>query len=248
MIVYANKTGTDVITIAGYAADAANWSQIKALWAETLNLYGVRSLDVSSLPEDCPEEKRRPLIEALIQIIQKHTSFGVACVLRVQDYEQYAPHWFQWENEHPYYFAFQLFFDMFLGVVEKLPNPPLPRDEKLTFILDQNEFMQRSAGIFLQLKALRDARDRMGAITFQSSKECPLLQVANLIACLISDESSRLQTNRPGVEWAQEMREHYNLVVGVYNRENIPGLIQRIMAAKLKAASANFVREIQIGA
>ena len=248
MIVYANKTGTDVIAIAGYAADAAAWAQIETLWAETLALYGVREPDVSSFLREWPEEKRRPVYEALIQIVRKHTSFGVASVLRVYDYERYAPHWFQWENEHPYYFAFQLFFDMFLGVVEKLPDPPLPRDEKLTFILDQNEFMQRSAGTFQQLKALRDARDRMGAITFQSRKECPLLQAADLIACLIRDAASNSQPNRPDAEWAQEMREHYNLVVGVYNRENISGLIQRIMAAKLKAAGANFGREMQVGA
>ena len=36
------------------------------------------------------------------------------------------------------------------------------------------------------------------------------------------------------------MRQRYNLIMGIYNRENIAGLVQRIMAAKLKAASANF--------
>lgn len=246
MIVYANKTGAEVIAITGYAADAANWIQVEALWAETLDLYGVRDLDLRGIYDEWPEEKRRPLMEALIHIIRKHTSFGVASILRVADYERYAPHWFQWENEHPYYFAFQLFFDMFLGVVEKLPDPPLPRDEKLTFILDQNEFMQRSAGTFLQFKALRDTRDRMGAITFQSRKESRLLQVANVIAGLICNAASKSPPNRPDMEWAQELREHYNLVVGVYNRENIPGLIQRIMAAKLKAASVNLGRELQV--
>jgi len=248
MIVYANKSGTEVITIAGYGADAAGWAHIETLWAQALDLYGIRDLNVSSLLEDCPEEKRRLLLEVLIQILRKHASFGVAGVLHVKDYERHAPQWFQWENEHPYYFAFQLFFDMFLGVVEKLPHPPLPRDEKLTFILDQNEFMQRSAGTFLQLKVLRDACDRLGAITFQSRKESPLLQIANLIAGMVRDEASKSQANRLDVEWAPKMREHYNLVVGVYHRENIPGLIQRIMAAKLKSASANFGREIQIGA
>lgn len=248
MIVYANKTGTDVITIAGYAADAVAWTHIETLWAQALDLYGIRDLNVSSFLEVCPEEKRRSLVEASTQILRNHASFGVAGVLHVQDYERHAPQWFQWENEHPYYFAFQLFFDMFLGVVEKLPNPPLARDEKLTFILDQNEFMQRSAGTFLQLKALRDARDRLGAITFQSRKESPMLQVANLIACMVRDEASKLQTNQLDFEWVQEMRKDYNLVVGVYNRENIPGLIQRIMAAKLKAVGASFEREIQIGA
>ncbi len=248
MIVYANKTGTEVITIAGYAADAARWAHIETLWAETLNLNGVRDLDVIRFLEDRPEKERRLVVDALIQIMQKHTSFGVASVLHVQDYERYAPHWFQWENEHPYYFGFQLFFDMFLGVVEKLPNPPLPRDEKLTFILDQNEFMQRSAGTFLQLKSLRDARNRLGAITFQSRKESPLLQAANLIAGIVGNTASKSQRSRLDVEWAHQMREQYNLAVGVYNRENIAGLIQRIMAAKLKAASVNFEREMQVGA
>ena len=241
MIVYANKTGADVIAVVGYAASPGDWACIENMWTDMLDLYGVRELHMNSACQDWPEQKRKELLEALIQIIRKGTSFGVASVLNVQDYESYAPDWFQWENEHPYYFAFQLFFDMFLGTVEKLPDPPLPPGEKLTFILDQNEFMQRAAGTFQQLKALRDTHDRMGTITFQSRKDCPLLQAADLVAGLIRDTVSRSPRSQADREWTQEMRQRYNLVMGVYNRENIPGLVQRIMAAKLKAASANFV-------
>jgi hypothetical protein len=246
MIVYANKTGAEVIAVVGYAASAGDWASIERMWTETLDHYGVSEFETRSMVREyeCPyaawpEEKRQEFLEALIQIIRKHTSFGVASVLSVHDYERHAPDWFRWENEHPYYFAFQLFFDMFLGTVEKLPQPPLPPDEQLTFILDQNEFMQKSAGTFLQLKALRDTHDRMGTITFQSRKDCPLLQAADLISCLIQDAVSRSPRNQPDREWAQEVRQRYNLIMGVYNRENIAGLVQRIMAAKLKAASAN---------
>jgi hypothetical protein len=253
MIVYANKNGVDVIAIAGYAASAGDWACIEKMWTQTLNLYGVHELHTRSVRReeefpypDWPEQKRREFLEALIQIIREHTSFGVASVLSVQDYERYAPDWFQWENEHPYYFAFQLFFDMFLGTVEKLVDPPLPPGEKLTFVLDQNEFMQRSAGTFLQLKALRDTHDRMGTITFKSRKDCPLLQIADLIACLMQDAVSRRAPNQPEREWAQEMRQRYNLIIGTYNRENIPGLVHRIMAAKLKAASASFGQAMRV--
>jgi hypothetical protein len=167
-------------------------------------------------------------------------------VLSVQDYEKFAPDWFQRENEHPYHFVFQLFFDMLLGTLEKLLDPPLPPRQKLTFVLDQNEFMQKSAGTFLQLKALRDTHGRMGTITFKSRKDCPLLQATDLIACLIQDAVSRRAANQPEREWAQEMRQRYNLIMGVYNRENIPGLVQRIMAAKLKAASASFGQAMRV--
>src|SRR5437773_8235316 len=115
MIVYANKTGAGLIVVVGYAASAGDWACVEKMWIETLNLYGVRELHGSSACQDWPEQKRTELLEALIQIIRKGASFGVASVLNVQDYESYAPNWFQWENEHPYYFAFQLFFDMFLG-------------------------------------------------------------------------------------------------------------------------------------
>jgi hypothetical protein len=246
MIVYANKTGAEVIAVVGYAASAGDWACIEEMWRQTLDRYGIHELQMSSVYQDWPEQKRREFMEALILIIRKGTSFGVASVLNVKDYEAYAPDWFQWENEHPYYFAFQLFFDMFLGTVEKLPDPPLLPSEKLTFILDQNEFMQRSAGTFLQLKALRDTHDRMGTITFQSRKDCPLLQAADLVARLIHEIVSRSPRSQLDREWAQEMRQRYNLIMGVYNRENIPGLVQRIMAAKLKAASANFGQAMRV--
>jgi hypothetical protein len=253
MIVYANKNGADVIAIAGYAASAGDWTCIEKMWTQTLNLYGVHEPQTRSVHREegfpypeWPEQKRGEFLEALIQIIREHTLFGVASVLNVQDYERYAPDWFQWENEHPYYFAFQLFFDMFLGTVEKLVDPPLSPGDKLTFVLDQNEFMQRSAGTFLQLKALRDTHDRMGTITFKSRKDCLLLQIADLIACLMQDAVSRRAPNQPEREWAQEMRQRYNLIIGTYNRENIPGLVHRIMAAKLKAASASFGQAMRV--
>src|SRR5258708_17122810 len=100
--------------------------------------------------------------------------------------------------------------------------------------------MQRSAGTFLQWKALRDTHDRMGTITFKSRKDCPLLQISDLIARLMRGAVSQRAPNQPEREWALAMRQRYNLITGIYNRENIPGLVQRIMAAKLKAASANF--------
>src|SRR5205823_14793114 len=96
------------------------------------------------------------------------------------------------------------------------------------------------------LKALRDTHDRMGTITFKSRKDCPLLQIADLIACLMQDAVSRRAPNQPERQWAQEMRQRYNLIMGVYNRENIPGLVQRIMAAKLKAASASFGQAMRV--
>ncbi|HEV2989032.1 MAG TPA: DUF3800 domain-containing protein [Candidatus Angelobacter sp.] len=239
MIVYANKTGSGVMAVVGYAASAEGWACIEKTWTETLELYGVHELPLNAY-RNWPEQKRTEFLETLIDIVRKHTSFGVASILRVEDYEGCAPDWFQWENEHPYYFAFQLFFDMFLGTVEKLPDPPLPPGEQLTFVLDQNEFMQRSAGIFLQLKALRDHHDRMGTITFKSRKDCSLLQAVDLTASLVQSEVSQSPRRQPDRDWAQEMRQRYNVIMGVYDRHNIPGLVQRIMATKLKAASANF--------
>ncbi len=263
MIIYAGESGThnslgsqngsEMITVVGYAASADDWVCIEEMWMQTLHRYGANELHLreairaeESLYPDWPEWKRREFLEALIQIIRSHTSFGVAGMLSVPDYEKYDPDWFQWENEHPYYFVFQLFFDMLLGTLEKLLDPPLPPREKLTFVLDQNEFMQRSAGTFLQLKALRDTHDRMGTITFKSHKDCPLLQAADLIAGLMRGAVSQRAPNQPEREWAQAMRQRYNLITGIYNRENIPGLIHRIMAAKLKAANANFEEVMRV--
>lgn len=220
---------------------------------QALDLYGATQFQTYSLVRkqesshlDWPELKRQQFINALIEIVRSHTSLGVAGVLNVRDYEEFAPDWFQRESEHPYYFGFQLFFDMLLGTLEKLLDPPLPPQQKLTFVLDQNDFMQRSAGTFLQLKALRDTHNRMGTITFKSRKDCPLLQVVDLIACLMCDDVARQTPGKPRQEWAAEMRQRYNLVSGIYDRDNIPGLIQRIMAAKLKAASTNSGREMRV--
>jgi hypothetical protein len=263
VIIYIDEIGThdpsglqrcsDVIAVVGYAAPLDAWESIERTWMQTLDLYGVTQFQTHSLvmkqesPEmDWPELKRQQFINALIEIVRSHTSLGVAGVLNVRDYEEFAPDWFQRESEHPYYFGFQLFFDMLLGTLEKLLDPPLLPQQKLTFVLDQNDFMQRSAGTFLQLKALRDTHDRMGTITFKSRKDCPLLQVVDLIACLMRDDVARQTQSKPKQQWAAEMRQRYNLVSGIYDRDNIPGLIQRIMAAKLKAASTNSAREMRV--
>lgn len=239
MIIYLDQSGahepSDAIAVIGYAASEGDWEGIQEKWRQILDLYGVPEFRFVK------EQKRQDLIEALFQIVRDHTAFGMGGVLNVQDYERCVPDWFKRENEHPYYFVFQLFFDMLLGSLERLLAPPLPPDRKLTFVLDQNQFMQRAAGTFLQLKSLRDTHDRMGTITFKSRKDCPLLEVADLIACLVRDEASR-RAQRPEREWAKQMRQRYNLIVGLYDKDNIPGLVHRIMVGKLKAADAIFAQ------
>jgi len=230
---------SDVIAIVGYAAPLGAWEAIEKMSIEMLELYGVTGFQAGSLAMDWPELKRQQFLNALVEIVRSRTSMGVAAVLNARDYKELAPDWFQRENEHPYHFGFQLFFDMLLGTLEKLLDPPLRKLQKLAFILDQNDSMQRSAGSFLQLKALRDTHNRMGTITFKSRQDCPLLQVVGLILHLMREEVARQAQSKPRQQWALEMRQRYNLLVGIYDQENIGGLIQRIMAAKLKAVSMN---------
>ena len=71
MIVYANKTGTDVIAIAGYAADAAAWAQIETLWSETLDLYGLDQKETKEFGQRCLLARR--MIERGVRFVQVYS-------------------------------------------------------------------------------------------------------------------------------------------------------------------------------
>src|ERR1700694_6344857 len=82
---------SDVIAAVGYAAPLDAWESLERTWMQTLDLYGATPLQTRSLvmkqespPMDWPELKRQQFMSALIEIVRRHTSLGVAGVLNVR--------------------------------------------------------------------------------------------------------------------------------------------------------------------
>ena len=256
LTVYADESGThdvlgvqpgsDVVGVVGYAAWEKDWRRIEKHWETRLREYGVKEFHMRSFMRDkeypyrnWPPKRREKFINALIKIAQKNTRFGIGGLVVLDDYNRIVPDFLREERKHPYYFSFQMFFDLPLPQLEKF-DPPLPKGDQVAFIFDQNQqFEEEAIKAFHDIKQLRDKHDRMGSIDFRSRKKCRVLEVADLIVYLMRDDLSRLtRGEKRRRDWIDELRQRENLLVGYYDKGNLPRYVSGVLAGKIKALNA----------
>ncbi len=243
------QPGSDVVGIVGYAAWDEDWRRIEKHWATRLRKFGVKEFHMRSFMRDkeypyrnWPDRKREKFINALIKIARDNTRFGIGGLVVLEDYNRIVPDFLRDERKHPYHFTFQMFFDLILPQLEKF-DPPLPKGHQVAFIFEQNQQFEADAiKAFHAIKGLRDKHDRMGSIDFFPKKRCPLFQIADLIVYLVRDDLSRKIRGEKRRSWIDDIRQRENLLIGYYDKGNLPKYVRGVIEGKIKALNAAGVK------
>jgi hypothetical protein len=128
----------------------------------------------------------------------------------------------------PYLFCFQLLFDSILKRVEELPG--ISATDQVAFIFDnQQQFKSAAQDGFDRIKEARDRRDRMGSITFSTRQKDPELRVADMVAWTFRDGLTRHVKGKKPRAWVRALGKNNNMVVGYYDKENLPLVIKQIL-------------------
>jgi hypothetical protein len=163
-------------------------------------------------------DDRKKFIESLIKVARDKTRCGFGALLYVPDYEQVVPDDLKQERGHPYYFSFQLFFDMLLRQLEQLAQP---KGQQVAFIFEENQFQDLAAKAFWDIKQVRDKNNRLGSIDFFSKGKCVAFQAADIVGWLFREDLSRRKNGHPRREWVSQLIARENVMVGYYDRQNL---------------------------
>jgi hypothetical protein len=257
LVAYADESGThdakglhqgaEVAVVMGWVAEKDAWDIFDDKWQQVLVDHNIQVFHMSEFvdkkngPNDpnwpylgWSDTKRDKFIRKLIALARDHAYFGIGGALNVKDYDAIVPEWTKQEAKHPYTFCFQLFFDMLLPALRENLEEPLPDGEQVAFFFDrQKEFKARAELAFDIIKAMRDAEDRMGALTWADKAKYRPLQAADLLAYIIrSAQARRVRTGSedilvPGT-WEDDLLARRNIIVGYYDKKNLPEVIARM--------------------
>ena len=257
LVAYADESGThdakglhqgaEVAVVMGWVAEKDAWDIFDDKWQQVLVDHNIQVFHMSEFvdkkngPIDpnwpylgWSDTKRDKFIRKLIALARDHAYFGIGGALNVKDYDAIVPEWTKQEAKHPYTFCFQLFFDMLLPALRENLEEPLPDGEQVAFFFDrQKEFKARAELAFDIIKAMRDAEDRMGALTWADKAKYRPLQAADLLAYIIrSAQARRVRTGSedilvPGT-WEDDLLARRNIIVGYYDKKNLPEVIARM--------------------
>jgi hypothetical protein len=219
--------GSDVCGVFAYGAMERDWKKFTPMWKGRLRgkvpLFHMRTfMREKSYPyRKWSADDRKKFIESLIKVARDKTRVGFGALLYVPDYDQFVPADLKQERGgHPYYFAFQLFFDMLLPKLEKF-DPPLPKGQQVAFLFEQNQFQGLAAKAFWEIKKIRDKNNRLGSINFFSKDKCVPFQAADMTGWLFREDLSRQKKGLPRREWVDQLIERQNAIVGYYDRQNL---------------------------
>lgn len=182
------------------------------------------------------DEKRNDFMMELIPIARDSAQFAVGGAVNVRDYDQYLPDWIKDDAQHPYTFCFQLLLQTLLPILEENLHPRLEADDQIAFFFDrQKQFEKRARLAFDRVKAIRDARDRMGALAFVDKRRYIPLQAADLLAYLI--RSGQAKRVKEGVKepsfvpgnWESEIVSRGNVAIAYYEKDKLRELLEIIL-------------------
>jgi hypothetical protein len=227
--------GSHVCGIYAYAAWERDWRKFNKVWDARLKKWEVERfhmrdfMRIKGYPYRnwCVFERNR-FIKDLIKVARDKPRFGFGSLLYVPEYEKVVPADLKIEREHPYYFAFQLFFDMLLPQLEQLS---LPKREQVAFFFEENQqFQDQAYRAFWEIKAIRDRHDRLGSITFLPKHKQSGFQAADMAAWIFREELilKKQRLPRPRKDWVDLLNERKNVVVGYYDAENLPKYVSGI--------------------
>jgi hypothetical protein len=116
-------------------------------------------------------------------------------------------------------------------------DPPLPTSQQVAFIFEENQFQDLATRAFGEIKKARDKDGRLGSITFVSKDKCIPFQAADMAGWLFREDLSRLKHGLPRRGWVEQLTERNNILVGYYDRDNLPIHINEVRQTRRLLAS-----------
>jgi hypothetical protein len=218
--------GSDACGVFAYGAWEKDWKKFTPMWKGRLrgkvDSFHMRDFmrDKAYPYRNWTPEQRKTFIESLIKVARDKTRVSFGGLLYVPDYDKLVPNDLKQERGHPYYFSFQLFFDMMLPRLEDF-DPPLPKGQQVAFIFEENQFQDLATRAFWDIKKIRDKNNRLGSITFLSKNKCVAFQAADMSGWLFREDLSRKKKGLPRREWVEQLIERKNVLVGYYDCDNL---------------------------
>jgi len=220
------EPGSDVCGIYAYAAWEKDWKKFVRMWNNRLrgkveSFHMNKFMREKEFPyRNWKTTKRDKFIQSLIKVARDKTCFGWGALLYVPDYDRHVPNDLKKERGHPYYFSFQLFFDMLLPQLERF-DPPLPKGQQVAFFFEENQFQGLASKAFWDIKTVRDKNNRLGSITFLSKGKCVAFQAADMAAWVFKDDLSRQKQGLTRRDWVNKLIARQNVQVGYYDHKNL---------------------------
>jgi hypothetical protein len=188
--------GSDVCGVYAYAAWESDWRKFVPIWNNRLRgkvpLFHMKAfMREKEFPyRNWTSTQKSNFIDSLIKVARDKPRFGFGALVYVPDYDTIVPENLKNERNHPFYFSFQLFFDMLLRQLEKF-DPPLPKSQQAAFFFEENQFQDLAAKASWEIKQIRDKYNRLGSINFLPKGKCIPFQAADMAGWLFREDLSR---------------------------------------------------------
>jgi len=125
--------------------------------------------------EGCGEEKRRAILRAAINLIDRDVSAFIGAAIYLPDFFSLDP-MIQERARDPYYVCFQLCAKS--AAIQTLEDPA----EKVEMILSMRSGVTRNIlNLYSRLKYQTDYGEKLGSVSFDSPKDLVQLQAADLV-------------------------------------------------------------------
>lgn len=245
---YADESGTHddskIVVIAGWVSTRKRWLKFCRQWQHELNqkrapYLHMKELNRSARPKNkfrkWSQERTDKFVHAMIPIARDNAIFGLICAIDMAGYKSLHPGLFVSDYPTPYVYAFQLFFEEMLKVLNGATpfKHGIAMDEVCHPVFDQGPHQESAHRAFSLLTKFKDQRNRYGNIGFAHHKDyvdkqgmvikatLPL-QAADLLAYhaysiyLLEAAGKKLERRSPG--W--ELKASGKLLVSHINEQD----------------------------
>jgi hypothetical protein len=191
---------SDIVILAGMLAPAAAWTTLDQGWLTVLTDAGVPFYHATEVEARRPEREvfrrltrrqRRQLTDDLTAVasgIDELCPFGVfvdakdwfAATDLIKPY--FKPDDFEALKIDPFELVYQMLVKTCISIVMEHINDSLPKDEKVAFIFEDNQWSPPALTGYQTLKSIHPKSCRFGAIAFEPKIAFPGLQAADLLA------------------------------------------------------------------
>jgi hypothetical protein len=189
-VAYLDESGsyphTRVLAIAGYAAPAIEWARLEYVWKKMLRSWNVNAFHMV----DCihgrgeftgwDQQRRNAAIKEVIDLVVGYDVHGIGAAVLLRDYEALVTGRARREIGEPWHLCLR---HLVFEVSRRIDR--LPRSEWVAFVCDlQEEFSAEASRMYERCRENPEwpQQNRLGTLTFASSKEEVGLQVADLLA------------------------------------------------------------------
>lgn len=224
--------------LAGYVGTVSDWIGFDPEWAGVLHasprIEYFKSSEAESLKGQflgvSPDERNKK-IEALIEVIGRHTQRAIYVRTRQKDYNEVIKPNIPEIWDDPYFFLMPAFVSSVLTMEKHLG-----KQEPAEFVLDSSERLEKGAlKLYGQLQGLPQYAGRMVSVLFRDEKVFLPLQAADLLAWQVRRAFSVLKEPR---------RVHYDKAINCPRERLFPVALDRSELRHLLAAmEANALKQ-----